>query len=130
MKLILIFVLFVALDLIWFKFSGSFFKGEVSSIARLNADGSWDVRLVPAILVYLVMSVGIVWFVLPQVNSVTSALVWGGLFGLVMYGIYDFTNLATLSAWTTKFVVVDILWGTVLCATVTTITYYLLKLIT
>lgn len=111
-------LLFVAFDLVWFYFAGSFFKSEIGNIARLTEAGDWDVRYLPAALVYLLMSVGLVVFVYPMATSVITAFAFGALFGLVSYGLYDFTNLATLTDWTTSFAIVDILWGTLLCGTV------------
>ena len=33
-----------------------------------------------------------------------------------MYGLYDFTNLATLKGWTLEMAIVDTLWGCTICA--------------
>jgi len=118
---LVIFALFIILDLIWFSISGSFFKNEVGSIARIGADGSWSVRYLPAALVYILMTMGLLVFVLPNAPTLVSAFLFGALFGFISYGIYDLTNLATLSAWTVKFVIVDMIWGTVLCGLVATV---------
>lgn len=120
-------VLFIVLDLIWFAFAGGFFKSEISNIARLDSSGNWDVRYLPALFVYIFMAIGLYIFVLPQINSVMSALVWGGFFGLISYAIYDLTNLATLTDWTVKFAIVDMAWGAFLVAVVTTIIYLILE---
>lgn len=116
-------ILFIVLDLIWFSFAGNFFKSEIGEIARLKADGSWDVNIFPAILVYLIMGIGIAVFVHPNTNDLLSAVLLGGLLGLVGYGLYDLTNLATLKHWTVRFTLVDMVWGTFLCATVSAIIY-------
>jgi Predicted membrane protein (DUF2177) len=39
------------------------------------------------------------------------------MFGLVCYAEYDLTNLSTLEGWPVTVTVVDICWGTFLCAT-------------
>lgn len=52
-------VLFIILDLIWFYFAGNFFKSEIGSIARLTAEGDWNVRYLPALLAYLLMGIGV-----------------------------------------------------------------------
>jgi uncharacterized membrane protein len=114
-------ILFLLLDLLWFSFAGNFFKGEIGSIARLTADGAWNVRYIPALLVYALMAIGLCVFVLPHATSVLGAFVLGALFGLIGYGLYDLTNLATLSTWTVRFVVVDMAWGTLLCGTVSAV---------
>jgi uncharacterized membrane protein len=42
---------------------------------------------------------------------------WGAVFGLVLYGVYDLTNLALLEKWTVRMTIADIVWGGVLCGT-------------
>jgi uncharacterized membrane protein len=49
----------------------------------------------------------------------------GALFGLFTYATYDLTNLATLNKWPLTVVVVDIVWGMVLCASVASVSYLL-----
>ncbi len=70
--------------------------------------------LLPAALFYLLYPVGIVAFcVRPALAGGTwrGALISGALFGLVAYGTYDLSNLATLKGWSTTVAVVDMLWG-------------------
>jgi uncharacterized membrane protein len=118
------FGVFIVLDLVWFSLAGGFFKGEIGSIARLAPDGSWDVRIGVAALAYFLMAIGLVVFVLPRATSLGAALGFGALFGFVSFGIYDLTNLATLSAWTWRFVLVDMSWGTSVNAAVAAITWW------
>lgn len=120
-------VLFIILDFIWFYFAGNFFKSEIGSIARLTPEGDWNVRYLPALMVYLFMGLGISVFVYPHVTGLAMAFLLGALFGLIGYGLYDLTNLATLSAWTVKFAVVDMVWGTLLCGTVSSVLYLIGK---
>ena len=56
-------------------------------------------------------------------QSLGHAVILGALLGLVTYAAYDLTNLATLDGFPVKVVLVDMAWGTVLCATVSGITY-------
>ncbi len=51
------------------------------------------------------------------------------LLGLVSYGTYDLTNLATLKDWPVLITVVDLIWGTFVTATTSGITFYLAKLL-
>ena len=121
-------LLFIVIDLLWFQFASGFFKSQIGSIARLTESGAWNVRIVPALLVYVLMAIGVLVFVLPHAASLPHAIALGALFGLVGYGLYDLTNLATLSAWTVKFAVVDMAWGTFLCACVSGAGYWLSRL--
>ncbi len=74
-----------------------------------------------AIAFYLIYIAGILFFaVVPALEkaSLMRALVWGGLYGFFTYATYDLTNMALIKGWPLKIVMVDILWGMVLCATV------------
>jgi uncharacterized membrane protein len=127
MLMIVAAVLFVVLDFVWFYFAGNFFRSEISGIARLTDTGEWNVRYLPAALVYVLMSIGIVVFVYPLASSVATAFAFGALFGLVGYGLYDLTNLATLTDWTVRLAVIDILWGSFLCGTVSTMIFLVVR---
>lgn len=118
----------VVLDLIWFYFAGGFFRSEINNIARLTESGEWNVRYLPAALVYILMAIGLVAFVHPLATGAATAFAYGALFGLVGYGLYDLTNLATLTDWTTRLAVIDMLWGTLLCGTVSTMLYLVAKI--
>lgn len=79
-------------------------------------------------LFYLFYVVGVVILaVYPALEkqSWSTALIYGGLLGLVAYGTYDITNLATLKNWPPIVAVVDIIWGTLLTASVATISYFI-----
>ena len=68
---------------------------------------------------YLLYVVGIVVFaVMPALaqGNWVRALWTGALFGLVAYGTYDLTNLATLKLWSLKLTVIDMAWGTFVTA--------------
>ena len=71
----------------------------------------------PAIAFYLLYAVGLGFFAvqpsLADGDWLRAALV-GGFFGLVAYGTYDLTNLATLKNWPLPMVIVDLVWGAVL----------------
>jgi uncharacterized membrane protein len=74
-----------------------------------------------AILFYLLFIFGLVVFVIRPAaiqNSPLDALVLGALLGLICYATYDLTNLATLKDWPLVVTVVDLLWGSVLGASV------------
>jgi uncharacterized membrane protein len=115
-------VLFMALDAVWLGVVMSdFYKGELGSLARRQGDALnpiwWAV-----VAVYLILPLGIIWFVLPRVSDgspVLSAALWGMAYGVITYGIYDLTNYATLDRWSLRYVAVDIAWGGVVCGIAT-----------
>jgi len=74
----------------------------------------------PAAGFYVFYIVGIVFFaVMPalQAGSWLTALGYGALLGLLCYGTYDMTNLATLKGWPVSVAMADMAWGTALTGT-------------
>ncbi len=110
------------LDYIWLaKLARGFYINELGSYARVRGTSIIPVYWAAAI-VYLLLPLGIVLFALPQVDPATptaSSLGWGALFGLVVYGVYDMTNMATLERWPARMVWIDICWGCFLCGMTT-----------
>lgn len=123
MKMVLQFLgvaafVFVA-DFVWLGLiMKGFYHQELRGLMREGPDG-FAPRLLPALLVYVLIPGGILVFVGPRIapgNSLLQAAGWGAVFGLVLYGVYDFTNLAILDRWTLAVTVADIFWGCFLCA--------------
>ena len=54
--------------------------------------------------------------VIPRAPTVPLAAAYGALFGLVVYGVYDFTNYATLRQWPLVLAFADVAWGVVASA--------------
>lgn len=55
-------------------------------------------------------------------GSWSHALMYGALFGLITYATYDLTNLVLTKDWPLLVTIVDLVWGAVLAASVSTIT--------
>ena len=60
---------------------------------------------------------------LPRATDLGSAALAGAGLGLVVYGVYDLTNLSTLAAWPVAVTVADIVWGIVATAAVSAAVY-------
>ena len=116
--------LFIAMDYLWIVvLMKSFYLKEMGDMARTTPDGrAIQPRLGSAFGVYLALPGGVVLFALPQVdpaNLLATALLWGALFGVTVYSVYDLTNRATLRRWPVKLVVLDIAWGGLICGLAT-----------
>jgi len=104
-------VAFMVLDGVWLGLlMKNFYREQLSPIARL-ADGGIAPNWPAAFIVYLLLGTGIALFVIPQAATVWSAAAFGALFGLVVYGVYDFTNYSTLRQWPFALALVDVAWG-------------------
>jgi uncharacterized membrane protein len=114
---------FFAVDLLWLGVIAKNFYGR-----HLSNFLSEEVNWTAAIVFYLLFIVGIFLFVIIpafEKQSYSHAIVYGALFGFFTYATYDLTNLATLKNWPLNVVVVDILWGMVLTASVSVSGYYI-----
>ena len=101
---------------------GGFYAKQIGPL--LKPDVNWTA----AIIFYLLFVVGLVVFVImPAIekNSWTHALLFGALFGLVCYATYDLTNLAVTKDWPLLVTIVDLVWGAVLAASVSAVTYFI-----
>jgi len=74
-----------------------------------------------AVLVYVLIVSAVIVIAVPKYlesGSLMHAFVWGSFTGFIMYGAYDLTNMSTLTDWSWKIVVVDMIWGTTACGMV------------
>jgi uncharacterized membrane protein len=82
------------------------------------------VRIIPAVLVYILMPFAVTYFAILQSKSLKEAGLKGGLLGFTIFGVYDLTNLATLDGWTVEMAIMDISWGTVMFSITSAVGYY------
>jgi uncharacterized membrane protein len=112
--------IFFAMDMLWLGVvAKKFYAQHIGLLLKSN------INWAAAILFYLLFLVGLVVFVIgPAVErgGWSRALILGALFGLITYATYDLTNLATMKNWPLALTVVDMLWGMVLAASVSSLT--------
>lgn len=112
---------FLVIDMVWLGLvAKGFYSKQIGFLMKTNIN--WTA----AIVFYLVFIVGLVIFVVtPAIDkkSWLQALLLGSLFGLITYATYDLTNLATIKDWPLLVTFVDLVWGTILAASVSVITY-------
>ena len=98
-------------DFLWIGlYMGKQYQSQVRTI-----QGS-DLKANPVfiILAYLLMVVGLNVFVLPNIrkgHELVDSLKYGLTFGIILYGVYDFTSGAVLTKWNKKLAIIDVLWG-------------------
>lgn len=107
-------LVFLGLDYLWLsRVAIGFYRSQIGDLLRERP------HFGAAALFYLFYIAGIVYFaVLPgaQKENLGLALLNGALLGLLAYGTYDMTNLATLKSWTLPVSLVDVVWGAFLTA--------------
>lgn len=128
MKLKLYFItllIFLGIDAIWLvRVAPAFYRSQIGHLMaetpNLLAAGVFYLLYI-AILVYFVVEPAL------RVGSIQDAFLRGALFGLVAYGTYDLTNLATLRDWPLLVTAVDMVWGTILTATTAAASVWVVK---
>lgn len=98
-----------------------FYARELSRIARMEGN-KLKPNLIPGLIVYLILALGITLFVFPLSSTLLESLIYGALFGFVIYGVYDLTNFSTLKNFSLKMTIADLMWGTFLLGIVSFLT--------
>ncbi|HEY9115570.1 MAG TPA: DUF2177 family protein [Bacteroidales bacterium] len=120
-------VVFLIIDLIWLGFiAKNLYSKHLGHL--LSPDVNWTA----AIVFYLLFIVGIsIFAIYPAIesNSWEKALLLGALFGFFTYATYDLTNYATLKNWPLNIVIIDIIWGSFLTASVSLSGFFITRYI-
>ena len=93
-----------------------FYRDQLAPVARLSSAGGIAPNWPAAFVVYALLGAGISLFVIPRAATVGAAAAAGAVFGLVVYGVYDFTNYSTLRQWPLALALTDVAWGAVASA--------------
>ena len=121
------FSIFLIVDFLWLGYiAKSFYQTQLGPLLKTP---NWTI----AFIFYALFVIGILIFAIQpalETDDVKKALILGALFGFFTYMTYDLTNLATLKNWPPIVAVVDIIWGTCLCATVAGLSTWLIIKIT
>jgi uncharacterized membrane protein len=105
---------FIVFDLLWL---GSVMKDfnmrQLADIGRFE-NGIFQMNYAAAAVTYVLMALSIPFYVLPLLKPKDSPLkifFSGALLGLIVYGVFDMTNLAILRNYPLAFIAPDMAWG-------------------
>ena len=107
------------LDFVYLSTITNTYSEAIASIQRTVM----TIKYEGAALCYLFLVFGLYYFILSENKSPVDAF-W---LGIVIYGVYEATSYAILKKWPLKLVLIDTLWGGVLFALTTIITYHLIN---
>jgi uncharacterized membrane protein len=111
-------VAMLGLDFIYLSTFANFFNKLVTSIQGTKI----QFNIVGAILCYILLIGGLNYFIISKKRSLFDAF----LLGIVIYGVYETTNYAIFKKWSAAAMAIDTLWGGILFALTTKITYKLI----
>jgi uncharacterized membrane protein len=108
-------LLLISIDSIYLYSIKNIFTKQISSI-----QGSpLQMNIYGAIVCYIFLVFGLNYFILNDNKSVMDAFI----LGIVIYGVYETTNLALFKKWSINVAILDTLWGGILFA----LTTYIIK---
>ena len=127
-QFLLTMILSIMVDLPYLYLNNNLFKKKTLAISGKPYPNN---RMYSAVLVYIAIALGLIVFVLPKIDTsktlsirIKDSFLYGGLFGLVSYSIFDFTNHFMFEGWDIYVSVMDAIWGGLLCAIVSFIISY------
>lgn len=104
-------IILVVVDAVYLYFVGSWAQTMIVKIQRLFS----PIRYMAAAIVYVLLALGLTYFIIEPKKTIWEA----ALLGLVIYGVFDFTNMAMFKHYDMRFAVVDTAWGATLAAITT-----------
>ena len=108
-------ILLVVIDSIYLNLIKSFFIKQIQSVQGDPV----TINMFGLVLCYIFLITGINYFIITPNRPVNDAF----LLGLVIYGVYETTNYALFKKWSILTVIIDTLWGAILFALTTYLTY-------
>ena len=118
-------IIFLLIDILWLSYSvKNFYRPNLGSLLNEKP------VLWAAISFYLLYIFGLSIIILQpaiQSDSILQTFFLGFVFGLVAYGTYNLTNMATIKNWSASVVFVDLIWGGLLTGSSSAMGIYLSK---
>ena len=98
-----------------------FKKLFISNIEKVQSGRPFKMNYVAGVITYMLLSAGLYYFIIKPKKTIQDAFI----FGICIYGIYEFTNLTIFKDWDMTVVLVDTLWGGILMSLATFIFFAL-----
>ncbi len=110
-KIVLSSFLLIFIDSIYLQIIKKYFINQIQIIQLMPM----KINYIAAILCYICLIIAINYFIIIPNKSVFDAFI----LGLVIYGVYETTNMALFNKWKWTTVLIDTVWGSVLFALTT-----------
>ena len=118
-------LIFLVIDIIWLSVTvKSIYKPSLGNLLN-DKPVIWAAALFYAI--YVIILALLVLRPALIASSVFQAFWTGALFGIVTYGTYNLTNMATIKEWPQNIVWIDMFWGGILTSLSSSLSVYITK---
>lgn len=109
--IILLFIILIIIDIIWLSLVKNKYFNMIYNIQKENV----VINYYSVFITYIIMAFGVYYFT-KNIKSKKEKILNAFIFGIISYGIYDFTNGALLKNWDFKLAILDTIWGGILMA--------------
>jgi len=108
-------IVFVVLDGFYLNLTKNYFNKQVKSIQGSEIKANF----VAVGITYIFLIYGLNYFIIQKNRPIKDA----ALLGLIIYGVYEFTNLSIFTNWSILSTVIDSVWGAIVFGLTTGIVY-------
>jgi uncharacterized membrane protein len=108
-------IVFVVLDGFYLNLTKNYFNKQVKSIQGSDI----KINFIAVAITYIFLIYGLNYFIIQKNRSVKDA----ALLGLIIYAVYEFTNLSIFTNWALLSTIIDTTWGALLFGLTTAIVY-------
>ena len=106
-------IIFIVMDSIYLYLIKNYFATQV----KIVQGSPMKLNIIATLICYVILIFGINYFIIRPDRSVKDAF----LLGLLIYGVFETTNMALFTKWAWLTVIMDTLWGGILFAVTTSI---------
>jgi len=110
-------IIYVVLDGFYLNLIKSSFNKQIKGIQGSDI----KINIIAVGITYIFLIFGLNYFIIQRNRSVTDA----ALFGLIIYGVYEFTSLSVFTNWSILLSIIDTLWGAIVFGLTTGLVYKL-----
>ena len=104
-------IVLITIDFVYLNVMKGYFNNQIKNVQG----SSLKINYLGGAICYLLLIVGINYFIIKPKKSVSDAF----LLGIIIYGVYETTNYALFKNWSILTVIIDTLWGGLLFAATT-----------
>jgi uncharacterized membrane protein len=104
-------IVLITIDFVYLNVMKGYFDNQI----KMVQGSSIKMNFLGAAICYILLVVGINYFIIKPRKSISDAF----LLGIIIYGVYETTNLTLFKNWSILTVIIDTLWGGILFAATT-----------
>lgn len=107
-KFIIIFITIIILDILWFSISINMYKNQI----KIIQNEEMILNIYAGFIAYILLAFSVLFIAnMKNYESKKDLIINCGIFGLLAYGIFNFTNMAIFKNYNIKTALADTTWG-------------------